>query len=182
MIYKNVSEIYEAIDKTRSDLKRKVAVLADEQKTARSSEEKSWSVTEILEHLSMVEQGVVRLAAKLLSDAEASGAPVFDGTFAEPVSFATRADSIRDKKLSAPERVHPRGMHTIEETLAKMDENRRTLNELRPRIESIDASAPTFPHPFFGDLNLYEWLAMVAMHEARHLRQIENLLGETGKK
>ena len=178
MIFNSVAEIYEAIDGTRIHLKRRLAELTDEQKSTRA-DENGWSVAEIVEHLGTVENGVVRIGLKLLSEAENSGALSSDGIFDPPISFVEQARSIKDKKLQAPERVHPKGVQSLEESYAKLDENRRALAELRPRIETTDVSAPKFPHPFFGNLNLYQWLAVVAMHEARHLRQIETILQET---
>lgn len=177
MIYHSVAEIYEAIDITRSRLKQRLSELTDEQKSLRAGEN-GWSAAEIVEHLATVEYGVIRLASKLLSEAETAGAAASDGTLDPPVSFVEQAQSIKDKKLQAPERVHPKGARNIEESFARLDENRRALNDLRPRIEAADVSAPKFPHPFFGDLNLYQWLAMVGMHEARHLRQIEQIVQE----
>jgi hypothetical protein len=44
-------------------------------------------------------------------------------------------------------------------------------------VEATDLNATGYPHPAFGPLNLYEWLAFIGIHEARHLRQVEALLG-----
>ena len=174
MIYNSVAEIFEAIDKTRNELKQRVSSLTEEQKNSRSGEN-GWSVSEIVEHLATVESGVVRIAAKLLAKAEADGVKS-DGTLNPPVSFVEQTKSIENRKLQAPERIHPQGAQSLSESLAKLDENRRALSEMRSRIEAVDSTATAFPHPFFGNLNLYEWLAMVGMHEARHLQQIEVIL------
>lgn len=173
--YNSVGEIYEAIDKTRDALKAKVSGLSDEQANARENGV-GWTVAEIVEHLGIVEGGVIQIAGKLVAKAE-SEERKSDGTFHTPLSFAEKAATIKDRKLEAPERIHPQGKQTIAESIAKLDENRRALNELRPRIEAADSSDAKFPHPFFGDLNLYEWLVMVGLHERRHLQQIERILG-----
>jgi hypothetical protein len=39
----------------------------------------------------------------------------------------------------------------------------------------VDAHDARFPHPAWGPLNLYQWLAFVGAHEARHLAQISAL-------
>jgi len=57
-----------------------------------------------------------------------------------------------------------------------MRESRAALNALRPRVEAVDGASATYPHPAFGPLNLYQWLAFVGAHEARHLRQLERVL------
>ena len=47
---------------------------------------------------------------------------------------------------------------------------------LRPRIEATDYSHVTYPHPVFGPLNLYQWLAAAEFHECKHLDQIQTHL------
>jgi hypothetical protein len=175
MIYNSVAEIFEMIDKTRNELKQRVSGLTDEEKNFRAGDNESWSVAEIVEHLVTVEGGVVKLTAKLLTKAEADGIKS-DGRLDPPVSFVEQAKSIENRKLQAPERIHPQGAQSIDDSLTKLDENRRLLNELRPRIEMTDSSNTAFPHPFFGNINLYQWLVMIGMHEARHLKQIEGIL------
>ena len=127
--------------------------------------------------MATVENGVIRIIAKLLAKAETEGV-TSDGTFSAPLSFVEQAQSIENQKLAAPERVHPQGTQSIAESLSKFDENRRALNELRPRIEAVDSSNTAFPHPFFGNLNLYQWLVLIGLHESRHLHQIEGILAE----
>ena len=31
------------------------------------------------------------------------------------------------------------------------------------------------PHPFLGTLNMYEWLQMIASHQIRHTKQLEEI-------
>ena len=178
MIYNSVAEIFEDIDKTRSELKLRVSALTEEQQNARAADG-GWSAAEIVEHLATVESGVVKITAKLLAQAERESAKS-DGIFNPPVSFVEQAKTAANQKFQAPERIHPQGRQSVAESLSKLDESRRALTEMRPRIESVDSSKTAFPHPFFGDLNLYEWLAMIGMHERRHLQQIEAIL-ETNK-
>src|SRR4028119_1958432 len=150
MIYQNIGEIYEDIDNIRAELKRRVSTLTDEQQNLRDGE-KGWTVAEIVEHLVTVENGGLRIATKLLKEADGETLK-WDGVFNQPLSFAEQIDSIKDRKLEAPQRIHPGGTQSISESLAKMDENRRALIELRQHLEAIDISSGTFPHPIFGDL------------------------------
>ena len=177
MIYNNVGEIIEAFGKTREMFKEKVSGLAADQLNSRENG-RGWAVAEIVEHVGIVANGAAQIAGKLLAQAESEGAKKFDGVFDPPLSFGEQTASIQDKKLEAPERVHPQGKQTVAESLAKLDESFQTLTKLRPRIESVDASNAKFPHPFFGDLNLYQWLVIADLHERRHLRQIERILAE----
>ncbi|MGI9036463.1 MAG: DinB family protein [Pyrinomonadaceae bacterium] len=174
MTYNNVGEIFELIDQAGEKLKQRVSNLTEEQANARTGGE-GWSIAEIVEHVGMVAGGAIQITGKLLAQAENEGAK-FDGSFNPPLSFAEQVASIQDKKLEAPERVRPQSKQTIAESLAKLDASHRALAMLRPRIETIDASNAKFPHPFLGNLNLYQWLVVAGMHERRHLQQIERIL------
>ncbi|MGI8468886.1 MAG: DinB family protein [Pyrinomonadaceae bacterium] len=176
MTYNSVGEIFEAIDKTEEKLRRKVSNLTDEQANSRVGGE-GWSVAEIVEHIGIVANGVVQITGKLLAQAESEGVKS-DGNFNPPLSFAEQSETVRDKKLAAPERVRPQSKQTIAESLLKLDEAQKSLTTLRPRVEAVDASRAKFPHPFFGDLNLYQWLVVAGLHKLRHLRQIETILAE----
>jgi hypothetical protein len=57
-----------------------------------------------------------------------------------------------------------------------MRESRESLQSFRPRIEQIEGTQLRYPHPFFGSLDLYQWVALIGAHEERHLKQIESLL------
>ena len=174
MKYNNVGEIFESLGKTRENFKQKISDLTGEQINLRANGQ-DWSVAEIVEHVGIVAGGAAQIAGKLLAQAESAGAKS-DGGFNPPLSFGEQIVSVQNKKLEAPERVHPQGKQTVAESLAKLDESFQTLIKFRPRIESVDASNATFPHPFFGDLNLYQWLVVADLHERRHLRQIERIL------
>ena len=57
-----------------------------------------------------------------------------------------------------------------------MRQTREELHGLAPRIEAIDLSGSAYPHPAFGPLNFYQWLAFIGVHDDRHLGQIERTL------
>ena len=65
---------------------------------------------------------------------------------------------------------------SLNKLLARMRQSRAGLHALRPRIEATDLASVTYPHPAFGPLNFYQWLALIGLHEERHLRQIQSVL------
>jgi hypothetical protein len=176
MTFSTVAEIYAALDKTRGKLTDAVSNLTDAQADFRPSEDK-WSTALIVEHLAKTEANLVRVVAKLLRAAEAENAP-FDGTINPPVSFAEMAEKVRGSRLEAPEFIRPVEGVPIAESLKKLAESRAAIQELRPRIESVAGYNAQYPHPFFGNLNLYEWVAFIGLHEMHHLRQINDRLAE----
>lgn len=173
-MYKNVDEIYESLEKTRGKLFSTLESVTDEQTSARENGA-GWSISEIAEHVALVEEGGLRISQKLLSAAEQIGVPANDALNIPP-DFTGKLMSISDRKLEAPERIYPQGNQTLEESLAALKARRSELTDLRDRLQAVDASQPTFPHPFLGEMNVYQWMIMLGLHEQRHLAQINRIL------
>jgi hypothetical protein len=177
--FKSVEEIYAALDTTRNKVVETVSDLSEERANYSPSQEK-WSTALIVEHLAKTEANLVRVVAKLLSKAESHGAPSV-GEINPPISFAAMAEAARKEKFQAPSFIAPEGAASIRESLNQFAESRRALVEMRPRIERVDCSKVEYPHPFFGNFNLYQWLGFIGMHELHHLAQIKNLLADQNK-
>jgi hypothetical protein len=173
MSYNSVAEIYEDIDGTREKLLRAVEGFDEGQHGFRPSPER-WSVAEIVEHLSIVEGQVAGLLEKLLGKAESGGHTRAEGSLFAPVSIAAQVEQTRARKLTAPEQIQPTGA-PLDIALDRLRSTRTALHGLRPRVERVDGTAISFPHPAWGAINLYQWLAFVGAHEQRHLAQIEAL-------
>ncbi|HEV8160621.1 MAG TPA: DinB family protein [Pyrinomonadaceae bacterium] len=169
-----INDIYETNNEIREKTKQLVADLTDEQ-TAFLPESEKWTIAHIIEHIAIVQDGMAKISTKLLTQAQAAGKTA-DGAARLSENFVQKAAEAKTLKFQAPDRVHPSGNQTIEESLKKMDETREKLEELRPLFESVECSDFKFPHPFMGELTAHEWLTLVGGHEARHLRQIENML------
>jgi len=178
MSSQTVAEIYAANDRIREKLIETLATLTEHQVSFLPDGEK-WTVAQIVEHLSIVESGIVRICAKLLSKAE-KDEHRSDGSVTISDEFAAKGVEVAAVKLEAPEMVHPVQGKTISQSLASMEENREALNELRPLFEEFDCTARKFPHPYFGDLSAGEWLVLIGGHKARHSKQIKNLIGKIG--
>lgn len=171
MRYETLSEIFSSIDETRARLFERVASLSPVQESTRSDGE-SWSVAEIIEHLSLVEKQIVRLTTLMLMKAETAGAKASADGRIGPISLDRIAERSRREKYQAPETARPTGA-PVDDSLAVMQASRQALHRLRPRLEATNLSSVSYPHPVFGPLNLYEWLVMIGAHEERHLRQID---------
>jgi hypothetical protein len=174
MSERTIADIYADNDRIRQRLSETVGELSDEHASSAIDGEK-WTIAQIVEHVSLVESGIIRICAKLLSKAEAEGTTA-EGVVRMSDAFVERSGQIAAMKLEAPEIVHPSGKKTIAESLAKMEENRLAFGELMPAFEAFDSSENKFPHPFFGDLSAAEWLVLSGGHKARHIKQIRRLL------
>ena len=173
--YQTISEIYDANDRVRARLKTTVSDLSDAE--LNFMPEGGWTIANIVEHLSMVENGMGRICAKLLGEAQTQGGKSSGEANISP-EFLQKLAGGGDAKMEAPERVRPTGTLNLAESFAKMEENRQKLEELRPLFESVECSAFKFPHPYFGDMSAHEWLALLGGHEAKHIAQIEGILSQ----
>jgi hypothetical protein len=176
MNYKSIAEIYESNDVMREKLKALIGNLTEEQASIVSDGEK-WSLAQLIEHIAIVETGMIGICSRLLSKAQAEDKKS-DGSAKISEDFLIKANESVKRKLEAPERVRPTGTKTIAESMTKMAENREKLKTMRSMFETFDATAHKFPHPAFGDLTAHEWLVLIGGHEARHLKQIKNLLAK----
>lgn len=174
MNYQTIDEIYAANDKSHERLKQTVADLSDDKADFLPEDEK-WTVAKIVEHISIVENGMLRICSKLLKEAQEKG-ETSTGKADITSEFTEKLSGARQQKFEAPEMVLPSGNKKISESLAKMEETREDLEKIKPLFESVGCSGFTFPHPAFGQMNANEWLALLGGHKLRHTQQISRLI------
>ena len=171
---RSINDIYAANDAVRERFIQVVKSLSDEEVNAEFDGEK-WPIAHVVEHVAMVEEGMSKICAKLLREAQVAGASA-NGAPTVSDNYISRSRELDNKKVEAPDRVRPSGERSVAESLAKMEENRDRLNDIRPMFEAFDSQSFGFPHPFLGDLSAVEWLTLIGDHEERHLRQLEELI------
>ena len=176
MMYTSVADIYKAIDEPRERIYKRVENLNEEQANARP-DANAWSATEIVQHLTIMEDRLVRMMKVMLTKAEGASAKSDRATVEiKPFSLDELVARSRNEKYIAPEAMRPSGTVPLADLLVRLHQSRVELRSLRPRIEATDLSAVTYPHPAFGPLNVYQWLAFIGLHEERHLRQLESVM------
>jgi uncharacterized damage-inducible protein DinB len=169
-----IGDVYANNDKIHEKTKEMVSALSDEQ-SASLPEGENWTMVHLIEHIAIVQDGMMKISAKLLNEAKSADVKS-SGEAILSDNFKQKAVEAQQAKFEAPERVAPTGNQTISQSLEKMAETRRALEDLRPLFETVECSNFKFPHPFFGDLTAHEWLTLVGGHEARHQKQIGNIL------
>jgi hypothetical protein len=134
-----------------------------------------WSVAEVLEHLGRVEEQITRLLAAKLAEARLTGALV-----PEPESGPI-AGSLRDllldrrRRITAGDRVLPKGEMDVATALTTLDTTRAKLRELLVSYDGLSLGAVSHAHPALGTLDGYQWFAFIGTHEARHALQIREI-------
>ncbi len=159
-------------DDTRTELLAAVDAIPLPLREARPTEQ-GWSVAEVLEHLSRVEKGIAKLVALKVGEMQMQPEPPREGAEMVPVDPAkfdlVKTPSVR---LTAPDRVAPLGEMSAEDARTALLETRGVLLDQLHAGDGLAYSGVRHPHPFLGELDLYEWVYFIAAHERRHLAQI----------
>jgi len=177
MTYHTIADILAAGEQAQARFTAAVSNLTEVQANFRP-DENQWTIAEIAEHVSIVNDGFLRITHKLLKEAESAAKP--------PRADLNLGHTILDENgdqpppFQAPDRVRPQGGVGIEDALAKMRATLAGFAEIQSRLEAVDLSKPVFPHPAIGPINAYQWMVLLGEHEDRHRGQIERLKAATG--
>jgi len=139
--------------------------------TGRSAPE-SWSVSENLEHLHRVEQGIAGLLAKRIGRARESGHPAETEIVSVLGTLGRLRVSDRGRRLVSPENVAPTENPDRETVLSRLAASRAALLAAIESGDGLALGSIRHTHSRFGELDLYEWILFVAEHEGRHAAQI----------
>lgn len=179
MVFKNLAQIYEALDQTRETIYGRVKHLTPEQ--YRYQEEPGrWSVAGIVEHIGGAERRILTRLQELIGQAETAGTLAPAGADFRPISTDEILGRSEATTFQAPPAFEPKGGLSLDEFLERIRSSRTELLAMRPKFEALDLSDVKFPHPAFGPLDSYEWLALIVIHESRHLDQIDRILSCPG--
>lgn len=132
----------------------------------------AWSPAGIIEHLSIVETSIGRLISTRVAAAREAGigAETEDSSVLETFVIAEAVGN-RTRKIVSNERLHPTHM-AADAAWKALDAAHAALRETVVSADGIALGEIMHPHPVFGPLSLYHWVAFVGAHEARHAEQI----------
>ena len=170
---RKAQEVIESISRDRERLLGAVAGLGPAQLEFQPSAG-AWSIGEVLHHLALADDGTSRLFARFLERAQEAKLPPDPSPERSVLgTIETVVAGADEQKAVAPDRVTPRSHLDAEECLARLSASRTKLIGTLGRLSAFDVSTLTFPHPFFGELDPYQWLLITGWHERRHTAQIE---------
>lgn len=131
--------------------------------------EKEWSVGEIVHHLALVEDRVIKELEK-----ELGNPPQQLGLFRRLVP--TRIVASRLIKVKTPRAMTPSDPPGKEESIANYDAIRNKLKDLWAMHGHDRLRKTVFKHPFLGAINGVATVSFVGYHEQRHLKQVREVL------
>jgi DinB superfamily len=156
------------LEETRERLLRTARSLSREQWQYKPSPDE-WSIAEMVEHVAFVE-GRIQAGIK-----KALGQP------ATTCERALKDDDLvqrivgRTKRLKAPDVVVPTGRWPLEQLLPEFEMARKRSIEFAKTTDA-PLRQHSYPHPFFGELDCYQWLLVIAFHSERHRLQAEEVM------
>ena len=177
MIYHTIADIMAVNEQAQARFIAAVSNLTEAQANFRP-DENQWTIAEIVEHVSIVNDGFLRLTHKLLKEAELAARP--------PKADLNLGHTSLDENgrqrgpFPAPERVRPNGGVSVEDSLIKLRAALAGFGEIQSRLEAVDLSEQMFPHPALGPFNAYQWMVLLGEHEDRHRGQIERMKATDG--
>lgn len=158
------------LEDSRAETDRLIAATSKAGWATRPAPEK-WSVAEVVEHLAMAEARIQSLCRRAL-DAPAN--PEWASIAESGIDGVLRQLADRSQTLTAPEALEPSGTLGREATIARYHDARsETLTWVRTTDAPVKRHTAAGPP---GDLNVEQWFALIAAHNMRHNRQIEDVL------
>jgi hypothetical protein len=131
----------------------------------------SWSTAAVIEHLAMVGQ----LVAQRLTTNVASAHPGPEAA-TDPILPQVNVSRVlnRDTKVNAPDLIQPTGLKA-DAAWAAIEKSGATLIDALKATDGLALGGVSWPHPMFGPLTAYQWIAFHGAHEARHAAQIREI-------
>jgi hypothetical protein len=171
-----INELIDFLDRERADLDRAIAAVPPQRHNAKPSPE-AWSVAEVANHLALTDQRVTALLMRITTEAKANGIRPDGDTSPILPQIDVRKVLDRSSKIRNP-RGDPAADCNVADGLAGLDAARKDLKALLRQPDLPDLGKVSAPHPAFGPLSGYEWVAFMAAHTHRHADQIREIAGQ----
>ncbi|GAC1515641.1 MAG: DinB family protein [Gemmatimonadaceae bacterium] len=175
-LHPRIAELTDLLSTTRTRLLA-VVVGADAARLGVRPDGRGWSPAQVLDHLARVEQGVARLVAKRVVQARVRGLRGEDSTTSLLHSLDHRHIDDPTHPLAAPDSVAPAESASASTALQSLALSRSALLAAVHDGDGLALGEILHTHPSLGELNLYQWILFVALHEVRHTKQIVAALG-----
>jgi len=127
-----------------------------------------WSILQCVEHVATVEA----VLFSLIQGAQQADGPTVS---AQREAMILERGADRTNKRKSPETALPQGRFALlRDALMSFHASRdRTIHFLETNQQDLRAMVAV--HPLMGSLNCHEFLLLMAVHPARHARQIEEI-------
>jgi len=177
---KKLQELVDRISRNREKLLQSVSGL-NESQLNHKAEETAWSIGDVINHVSLTDEANAKLTSNMLKRARASSLPPDPSPESSEIHSMDKIfQQMNAGKFQSPEFVKPHPHAPADESLARLKSSRERMLANIEQLDGFDLSDLTFPHPFAGVLNAYQWILLAGAHEARHAEQINRMKSQPG--
>jgi hypothetical protein len=158
------------LNDTKDDYVKQLTGISDTQLNFRSGEGR-WTIAEIAEHITVVEQALFGMITNQVMKAPA---PKCEEPFRVADPFVVLGVTNRSQKFTAPEQVRPNGRwKTREDLLASFDKTRNTTIDFMKNNKADLRSS--FGQGPMGTIDGFQWFLFMNGHSERHLAQLKEV-------
>ncbi|MEP7087769.1 MAG: DinB family protein [Gemmatimonadota bacterium] len=174
-LHPRIQELIDYIDVHRRELRDAIASVPEKMREIKPADG-SWSVAEVLEHVSMLEQQIAALVTMHVTAARASGVGPDPDTSSVVASFANPGQVVdRGTKIVAPKSVVPTGTVDAQAGTVALEQSRTAMVASLHNANGVSLENLVQTHFVLGPRNLYHWIVATALHDSRHAAQIREL-------
>ena len=175
-MHARVVELIEYLDRQREVLRAAFHDVPPELRD-RSPSPGRWSAAGVVEHLAILQPRLAGILSTRIAEARAAGAG--PETSFEPLLPTFDLDRVVDRttRATAPETGQPKGL-TASDAWEALERGTPLIREALVAGSDLALNEIMHPHPRFGPMSVYQWVAFAGAHEARHAAQIRELLAE----
>jgi hypothetical protein len=171
MLPPKLAELFGEMEKVRGETLAVLSPLTEEEFSR--GVPGGWSAAQLLHHILLAETGTSKVIRKAIKSSGGT-LPQYP---ADDSLLSVRELPGPVGAYQAPEFVRPDDPPGRDDLLRLARETRERTAESFSMLAAIDPRAASFPHPLFGELDLYEWPSVtILMHERDHQGQIRALL------
>ena len=135
-----------------------------------------WSVSDVVEHVSLIEHRVAALLMAQATAARASGVGPDPETSSVVGSFQNpEAVTDRTRKIVAPQLVQPAGAMDAAAGTEALTKSRAAMTAALHNANGVALGELMQTHPALGTMNMYHWIVALALHDDRHAAQIREI-------
>jgi len=176
-MHARIRELLRYLDDTGADLRAAVDAVPPPLRSRKPAADR-WSVAEVLEHLSLVEQRIANMAAAQIQAGRTGGLGPDTNTVGTLESFDAHRVVDRSRRLIAAEATLPHQGLDEPAAWAALVEARDAVRTAILGGDGLNLGELVIPHSVMGHMNLYHWVAFIGAHELRHAAQIREIAAQ----
>jgi hypothetical protein len=174
-LHPRIQELIDYLEPHRRGVREAVAAVPAELHEEKPAPDR-WSVAEVVEHLSMIEQRVAALLTMQVAAARANGVGPDADTSSVVASFVNPGNLVdRTNKIVAPKHVVPTGTVGTAAGMEALDRAHAAMVASLRNANGVSLEHLVQAHPVLGSMNMYHWIVALGLHDDRHAAQIREI-------